>query len=94
MQHLQPAVLLQALSWNDTARRLPKMRTRNAMLISLLAPALLLAADGACACACVLFLVVRRRRSRSLGVLGGAPRRRQTTAPLQDPTILILILTA
>ena len=50
------------------------------MLISLLAPALLLAADGACACACVLFLVVRRRRSRSLGVLGGAPRRRQNTA--------------
>ena len=29
-----------------------------------------------------------------IGVLGGAPRRRQTTTPLQDPTILILILTA
>ena len=31
---------------------------------------------GACACACaLLLLVVRHRRSRSLGLLGGAPRR-------------------
>ena len=46
---------------------------------------------GACAWACALLLVVvRRRRSRSLGVLGGAPRRRQTTAPLQSPRILIV----
>ena len=48
---------------------------------------------GACAWACALLLVVRRRRSRSLGVLGGAPRPRQTTVPLHNPTILILILT-